>query len=162
MLWNNMKYLKSFVSSSLVFFLLIGIAHGQELIYEKRGNYFKTCRELQDAANKGKWSKKTVFSGFAEQSIIKEGSPQHMNHPGGTIIALARSTWICKGGYITIVSPMGKRVCEGTLFGYLTTEMNEPELYWSPGYKMDTDSLRIADLGNYPAADEERFCRYVN
>jgi hypothetical protein len=156
-----MKYLRTLTSTSLVFLSLISIGQSDvlALIYETRGDLYPTCQGLQDAANKIKWDKKTKFQGFEENKIIKEALPQYMDHPGGSIIALAYNYWMCKGGYVTLESPLGKRVCEGTLYAYITTEMKKPKMHWAPGYSMSTGTT---NRGNYPTEDEARFCRYIN
>jgi hypothetical protein len=118
----------------------------------------KTCSVLQTTANRIWQENRISFQEFEKKQILEQAYPRTMDHPGGTVLSLAYTMRLCKGGYITKISPLGKRICEGTLLAYIDTGMKKPKFYWAPGYDMDT---RTPYLGNYPKVDEARYCRYV-
>lgn len=129
-----------------------------------------TCSGLQEVANKI-WAEDQIsFQGFEKKKVNHYYTPRYMDHPGGTILAHPATFRICKGGYVTSISPLGKRVCEGTLLAFISPETKEPKYFWAPGYDMDTSPPGLSylsrsyssTLGNYPTRDEARYCRYVS
>jgi hypothetical protein len=135
-----MNWLKNLV----FFFLLISTAHSEVLaLTAKKGvRQINTCRELQDEANRRKWSKPTTFQGF--ENLRVETRAYYYSSKG--------EDRLCQLGYITTISPMGKRICKGYL--YTNAESESGEIRWGTAY-MSTNM-------NSPRYSDSDFCRYIN
>jgi hypothetical protein len=57
---------------------------------------------------------------------------------------------LCQLGYITITSPMGKKICQGHIY----TNTESSQLRWDIGY------FRKSFYD--PENDSSEFCRYIN
>ena len=70
----------------------------------------KNCSSMQSYYNNLKWNTPTTFQGFENQSL-RHSAPglNSVPDPGKNEQA------ICGPGYITEISPMGKKVCQGYL-----------------------------------------------
>jgi hypothetical protein len=139
-----MKYLKNLVFSSFTFLLLISTAHSEVLAFtaKQEVSQINTCRELQDAANRMKWSNPTTFQGF--ENLQVETRAYRYSSKG--------EDRLCQLGYITVISPMGKRICKGYL--YTDVERKPRKIIWGSAY-MSTNM-------NSPRYSSSDFCRYIN
>jgi hypothetical protein len=141
---NLMNYIRILVFSSLSFLLFASTLHPEVLaLIAKQGTrQINTCRELQDAANKMKWSTETTFQGF-ENLRVETNAYQY---------ASKGEDRLCQLGYITTISPMGKEICKGYLYTDVTVKPTR--IIWGSAY-MSTNS-------NSPRYDHSSFCRYIN
>jgi hypothetical protein len=143
-----MKYSRSLFSFSFSFFLLTSTAHCEvfALTVKQEVRQINTCRDLQDEANRKKWSKQTIFQGF--ENLQVDTDPYGLSKHG---VGDGKDR-LCQLGYITTISPMGKEICKGNL--YTNVGSRNRSISWGYGYK-STDVYG----SRYKRSD---FCRYVN
>jgi hypothetical protein len=103
-----------------------------------------TCADLQKIANRaGKTgAKKYTFQGFENLSVRTNVYSEGVTPRG--------SDRLCQLGYITITSPMGKKICQGHIY----TNSESSEIRWDVGYFRKTF--------NDPVSRSSEFCRYIN
>jgi hypothetical protein len=145
-----MKYLRSLIFSSFTFLLLISTAHSEVLAFtaKQEVSQINTCRELQDAANRMKWSNPTTFQGFENLQV---NTKPYKYGPGDNDYHGSGSDRLCQLGYVTVISPMGKRICKGYL--YTDVERKPSKIIWGSAY-MSTSI-------NSPRYRKSDFCRYI-
>jgi hypothetical protein len=105
----------------------------------QKSSAIDTCSQMQEAANAVKWRYKTIFHGF-------ENLPMNTN---ATTIYAGRDR-LCQLGYITRFTPMGKEVCQGSLY----TRNDTTKIWWNYGYYRP-------NLYS-PVNNKSDFCRYTN
>jgi hypothetical protein len=94
---------------------------------------FNTCATMQDHFNTLKWRNKTIFEGFENRDYV------HNSTYSGT-------SNICRGGYITEISPLGRLICYGYMLQAPVQRYDLPgfrhkaSYYWNYGY--DGDSIK--------------------
>lgn len=85
---------------------------------------FKTnCASMQSYFNKIRWEESTKFSGFESKTM----------RPVENLNGIKPNSGACTNGYITLSSPMGTRVCKGTMWysdGSSSFSVNEGECRW--------------------------------
>jgi hypothetical protein len=133
LLLSNMIFIESFTLAAPI--------SGKQLVSD--------CAELQRYANTRKhtWpgSSDTSFSGFENAKLVyleeryHERSSDHFDR------------YECEFGYITSISPLGKKVCYGFLKMRYKVTSKKPGLMWGYAY---------SDYSFPPP--ESKYCRYVD
>jgi hypothetical protein len=84
--------------------------------------FHKNCTSMQSYFNSSRWGNSTYYSGFENQEIYITYNYNYTTKPredGWGTEPVANKTGInslsCCGGYIKETSPMGTRVCEGSI-----------------------------------------------
>jgi hypothetical protein len=139
-----MKLREEKMTLLLVFFSVLAIANYSEVsvlaLSQKYKESVNTCADLQKVANRIAKNRGISFQGF-------EGLPAQTNiypqKPKGT-------DRLCQFGYLTSVSPMGKKICRAHI--YANTE--EPDIRWDIGRHRSTFYA--------PENYESEYCRYIN
>jgi hypothetical protein len=128
--------------SILISVSVLGIMSQREMLaleLSQRLNVINTCSHMQEAANAVTWKYKTVFHGF-------ENLPMNTK---ATILYAGRDR-LCQLGYITRFTPMGKEVCQGSLY----TRSDTSKISWGYGY--------FRPNLHSPVNNKSDFCRYVD
>jgi hypothetical protein len=135
---------KMFFSVITFFSALIGTSYyGQSALsvnQQQKGNDENTCAGLQAMANKAYKKFNTSFQGF-------EGIPMQTNVYNFKAEGTDR---LCQLGYMTKITPMGKRICRAHIY----TNIKEENM------RVGIGPIRTTFYD--PENSESEYCRYVD